>query len=201
MVWPQFCLSPNIIFLFFFVALSTCQYFAFSRHSVLVSILFFWVLNSLFSTSCYKSNHPLSVGPQSLPNSQGSWQLHDLSYYFSWLLSFPLELGIPPVSSNSINSTISFPGTTKKPNKPLTGSHLSIIMSYQLPSPTNFLTVAVIMFLILFANISYLWVRTLIISHVNSMIACLHPILNLNVRGTCTCMYVCVCLFVKKNFN
>lgn len=64
------CLSPNIIFLFFCVALSTCQYFAFSRHSVLVSILFLWVLNSLFSTSCYKSNHPLSVGPQSLPNSQ-----------------------------------------------------------------------------------------------------------------------------------
>lgn len=70
---PNRCFSPDFAspptsfsFSFFFFALSTCQYFAFSRHSVLVSILFFWVLNSVFSASSYKSNHPLSVGPQSL---------------------------------------------------------------------------------------------------------------------------------------
>lgn len=38
----------------------------FSRHPVLGSMLFFWLLNSLFSASSYKSTHPLSVGPQSL---------------------------------------------------------------------------------------------------------------------------------------
>lgn len=62
----QLCLFPQHHFPFLFCCAFYLPILCFSRHSVLGSMLFFWLLNSLFSASSYKSTHPLSVGPQSL---------------------------------------------------------------------------------------------------------------------------------------